>query len=144
MRKAILALLTLCIFFGLALPAYAADEIDQDQQEETQVQEPQEPTQEEQQPGEQQETQDSPVVVSTLEELQTAIEAAEDGDTIVLLNRINIDSIEQDADSITIGSKEKKITLFFTVIAAHKKTLPSSGYSYPPIHVFSSLSTNVI
>jgi len=40
-----------------------------------------------------------------------AIEAAEDGDTIVLLNRINIDSIEQDADSITIGSKEKIITL---------------------------------
>ncbi len=114
MRKAILAFLTLCLFFGLALPAYAADGIDQGQKEETQVQESQEPTQEEQQPGEQQEPQDSPVVVSTMEELQTAIEAAEDRDTIVLLNRINIDSIEQDADSITIGSKEKTITLIPT------------------------------
>jgi len=111
MRKAILALLTLCLFFGLALPAYAADEIDQDQREETQVQEPQEPTQEEQQPGEQQEPQDSPVVVSTMEELQAAVDAAEDGDTIVLSNRINIDSSEQGVDSIMIGSKEKRITL---------------------------------
>ena len=35
--------------------------------------------------------------------------SAEDGDTIVLLNRIDVDSIEQ--SSITIGSKEKTVTL---------------------------------
>ncbi len=93
MRKAILALLTLCLFWGLALPAYATGEIDavitgQGQQEESQVQEPQKPTQEEQQPEDQQKTQDSPVVVSTLEELQAAIVAAEDGDTLYLSKEI--------------------------------------------------------
>ena len=51
-------------------------------------------------------------ILSTLDELQAAIEAAEDGDMIVLLNVVNIDSTEQDGiDNITIGSKEKTITL---------------------------------
>ncbi len=104
MRKAILALLTLCLFFGLALPAYAADEIDQDQREETQVQEPQEPTQEKQQHEDQQEPQDSPFVVSTFEELQTAVDTSEDGDSIYLDCTINM----EDGDTLVT---DKHITL---------------------------------
>ncbi len=96
MRKAILAILTLCLFWGLALPAYATGEIDPDvttqgQQEETQVQEPKEPTQKGQQPKDQQEPQDFPVVVSTLEELQAAVDAAEEGDSIYLDCTINME-----------------------------------------------------
>lgn len=112
MRKPLLAILTICLLFGLTLSAYAA-EIDpdvtgQEQQEETQGQEP---TQEGQNPEDEQEPQDSPVTVSTLDELQAAIEAAEDGDTIVLLNCVYIDSIEENICNITIGSIEKSIIL---------------------------------
>ena len=46
-----------------------------------------------------------PVVVSSLEELQAAIAAAEDGDTIKLSDRINI------TDNCVIGNTEKQITV---------------------------------
>lgn len=48
---------------------------------------------------------ETPVVVSSLEELQAAIAAAEDGDTIKLSDRINI------TDNCVIGNTEKQITV---------------------------------
>lgn len=47
----------------------------------------------------------TPVIVSSLEELQVAIAAAEDGDTIALGDRINI------TDNCVIGNTEKQITV---------------------------------
>jgi len=114
MRKMTLALLSLCLFFGLALSAYAADGINQGQQEETRVQEPQEPTQEEQQLEDQQEPQDVPVVVSTLEEPQTAVNAAEDGDTLYLSKKIRLNNISLSCEkNITIRGTGPNSCLFF-------------------------------
>lgn len=83
MRKAILIVLTMLL---LIFPAYAAEgEAATDQ-----------PIQQEQEP----------VVVATLEELQAAIDAAEDGDTITLAaNDIHI------PNGVTLGSSDKYVTL---------------------------------
>jgi len=132
MRKTILALLTFFLFFGLALPAHAAGEIDADvtgegQQKEPQVQEPQEPTQEEQQPEDQQEPQDSLVVVSTLEELQAAVDAAKDRDTVYIANTIPI--------SDEIIEVEKRIAImrldgFYGAIFRLKGNTVISGFDF--------------
>lgn len=92
MKRWLLTLLTVCLIVGLTVPAYATESGDDPdnmtgQQEEIQ---PQEPTQEKQQPGEQQEPQNSPVVVSTFEELQAAVDAAKDGDIIAISDSIYI------------------------------------------------------
>ncbi len=70
MKKVILILLTLCLFCGLALPAYAAED-------DTAIDQPIKQEQE-------------PVVVATLEELQAAINVAEDGDIIEVSSTINM------------------------------------------------------
>lgn len=70
MKKVILILLTLCLFCGLALPAYATED-------DTAIDQPIKQEQE-------------PVVVATLEELQAAINVAEDGDIIEVSSTINM------------------------------------------------------
>ncbi len=117
MKRWLLTLLTVCLMAGLSVPAYAAESGDDPdmtgQQEETQVQEPQEPTQEEQQPEDQQEPQDSPVVVGTLEELQAALDAAEDGDTLYLSKKILLKNISLSCDkNITIRGTGPNSCLF--------------------------------
>lgn len=76
MKKFLLALFTICLIVSFNSPAYAA-EVDSGIIGH-------EPTQEEQQPEDQRKPQEPPVTVSTLEELRTAIDAAEDGDTIII------------------------------------------------------------
>lgn len=83
MKKVILILLSLCLFCGLALPVYATGEIDSDVAGQNQRKE----TEDQQEPLE------SSVTVSTLEELQAAIDAAEDGDTIILSKTINLNNV---------------------------------------------------
>lgn len=81
MRKAILTVLMMLV---LVIPAYAAEgEAATDH-----------PIQQEQEP----------VVVSTLEELQAAIDAAEDGDTIAISSKIEI------RENCFVGVEDKVIT----------------------------------
>ena len=82
MRKAILTVLMMLV---LVIPAYAAEgEAATDH-----------PIQQEQEP----------VVVSTLEELQAAIDAAEDGDTIAISSKIEI------RENCFVGVEDKVITV---------------------------------
>ena len=81
MRKAILIVLMALI---LVIPAYATEGDSITDQ----------PIQQEQEP----------VVVATLEELQEAINAAEDGDTIAISNKIEI------RENCSVGVKDKVIT----------------------------------
>ncbi len=78
-RKTIAALLVIAMIMGLSAPAYAVDtptEVPEQTQEQSQPQEP--------------EHEQTPVVVSTLDELQVAIDAAEDGDTIAISKCIKV------------------------------------------------------
>lgn len=72
MKRWLLTLLTVCLVAGLTVPAYAADSGDDPVVDQ--------PIQQEQEP----------VVVATLEELQAAVDAAEDGETIALDATINM------------------------------------------------------
>lgn len=83
MKRVFAALLTVCLLMGFVTPAYA-DEV-------------------EDQPVAEIEERQNPVVVSTLDELQEAIAAAEDGDTILISDTIYI--VE------TTLSSEKNITI---------------------------------
>lgn len=81
MRKIIATILTICIVAAVSSTAYAEDMntgVPEQTQEEEQPQEPQEKT---------------PVVVSTLEDLQAAVAAAEDGDEIALSTEIWLDGV---------------------------------------------------
>lgn len=81
-RKAIAALLIITMIMGLSAPAYAMytlAEVPEQRQEQPQSQ-----------ASEQEET---PVVVSTLEELQAAVAAAEDGDIITLDDTIIVSGV---------------------------------------------------
>ena len=85
MRKTILIVLMALV---LVIPAYATESdaaIDQPIQQE-------------------QEQNKEPVVVATLDELQTAIDAAEDGDTIAISNKIEI------REKCSVGAENKVIT----------------------------------
>ena len=86
-RKTIAALLVIAMIMGLSAPAYAVDtptEVPEQTQEQPQ---PQEPEQEE-----------TPVVVSTLDNLQAAVAAAEDGDTIAVSAEITLDGVTLTTD----------------------------------------------
>ena len=114
-RKRLAAVaLALAVFFSLGINAYA-EEIPAPTTEETSQAEiePSTSTTEEVTPPaedppvtEEQETEESPIVYN-IEELLTAIEAANDGDTILIGEKITC------AESVTIGSLDKKITLAF-------------------------------
>ena len=86
-RKTIAALLVIAMIMGLSAPAYAVDtptEVPEQTQEQPQ---PQEPEQEE-----------TPVVVSNLDNLQSAVAAAEDGDTIAVSAEITLDGVTLTTD----------------------------------------------
>ena len=77
MKKIALTLLTIYLFGGLAVPAYA-NEIESSFVSEQTIQ---------------QEEAIEPVVVASLVELQAAIDAAEDGDTIILSKTITLNNV---------------------------------------------------
>lgn len=66
------------------------------------------PTREEPSSDSQEPTEETPVIVNTLDELQAAIETANDGDTIIIGAKIIV------LESVTIGSTDKIITLTLT------------------------------
>lgn len=115
-RKRLAAVvLALAVFFSLGVNAYA-EEISAPTTEETSQGEIEEstsipeedttPPAEDPPAAEEQETEERPVVY-TIEELQTAIEVANDGDTVLVGAKITC------AESVTIGSVDKEITLAF-------------------------------
>ncbi|MDO4841506.1 MAG: S-layer homology domain-containing protein [Phoenicibacter congonensis] len=91
-RKTITALLIIAMIMGISAPAYAEDTPNDAEPPQTQEQpQPQEPQEE------------TSVVVSTLDELQAAVAAAEDGDTIQIAATITLNA--------NILETEKEITL---------------------------------
>lgn len=96
-RKAIAALLIIAMIMGLSAPAYAMytlAEVPEQRQEQPQSQAP--------------EQEETPVVVSTLEELQAAVAAAEDGDIITLDDTIIVSGVALQTDKqITLVRSEE-------------------------------------
>lgn len=96
-RKAITALLIIAMIMGLSAPAYAMytlAEVPEQRQEQPQSQAP--------------EQEETPVVVSTLEELQAAVAAAEDGDIITLDDTIIVSGVALQTDKqITLVRSEE-------------------------------------
>ena len=91
-RKTIAALLVIAMIMGLSAPAYAVDTPTEAPEQTQEQPQPQEPEQEE-----------TPVVVSTLEDLQAAVTAAEGGDTIAVSAEITLDGVALETDKdITI------------------------------------------
>ncbi len=90
-RKAIALLLTICLVMGLSAPVYAED-----------IPNDAEPPQTQEQPQPQEPQEETPLVVSTLDELQAAIDAAEDGDTIEISERIKLKNISLITDKAVI------------------------------------------
>ena len=114
-RKRLAAVaLALAVFFSLGVNAYAEEPPTPTIEETTQagieqstsIPEEVTPPVEDPPVTEEQETEEPPIVYS-IEELLTAIEAANDGDTIFIGAKITC------AESVTIGSLDKKITLAF-------------------------------
>lgn len=115
-RKRLAAvILALAVFFSLGVNAYAeempvptTEEISQGEFEQpTSIpEEDTTPPLEDPPASEEQETKERSVVY-TIEELQTAIEVANDGDTVLIGGKITC------AESVTIGSADKEITLAF-------------------------------
>ena len=118
-RKRLAAVvLALAVFFSFGITAYA-EEIPTTTTEEnsqteietsTSISTPEEgtlPPAEDPPVTEEQETEIVPPIVYSIEELQAAIEAANDGDTILIGGKIT------SAESVSIGSADKEITLAF-------------------------------
>ena len=97
-RKTIATLLAIAMIMGFSVPAYAEDipENAEQSQEQELVQE------------------ETPVTVSTLDELQTAVAAAEDGDTIALSKSIKLKnvSVVTDKDITLIPADSSVGTMF--------------------------------
>lgn len=90
-RKTIATLLAIAMIMGFSVPVYA-ENISADAKQSQEQEQLQEPVQEE-----------TPVVVSTLEELQAAVAAAEDGDTIAVSAEVTLDGVALETDKdITI------------------------------------------
>ena len=114
-RKRLAAVaLALAVFFSLGINAYAeeipaptTEETAQtDIEQSTSIPEEVTPPAEDPPVTEEQETEEPPIAYN-IEELLTAIEAANDGDTILIGAKITC------AESVTIGSLDKNITLAF-------------------------------
>lgn len=86
-RKTIAALLIIAMIMGLFAPAYAVDTPTEAPEQTREQPQPQEPEQEE-----------TPVVVSTLEELKAAVAVAEDGDTVAVSTEITLDGVALETD----------------------------------------------
>lgn len=82
MKRILSMIIALALVLSLAITAFATEGGEQ----------PLEPPQEETQQGE------TPVVVSTLEELQAAVAAAEDGDTIAVSAEVTLDGVALETD----------------------------------------------
>lgn len=82
MKRILSMIIALALVLSLAITAFATEGGEQ----------PFEPPQEETQQGE------TPVVVSTLEELQAAVAAAEDGDTIAVSAEVTLDGVALETD----------------------------------------------
>lgn len=115
-RKRLAAVaLALAVFFSLGVNAYAEEPPAPTTEETTQagieqstsIPEEVTPPAEDPPVTEEQETEETPIVYN-IEELQAAIDAANDGDTILIGAKITC------GESVTVGSMDKKITLAFS------------------------------
>ena len=116
-RKRLAAVaLALAVFFGLGVNAYAeeipaptAEEISQgDFEQLTSILEEDTLSPAEDPPATEEQETDGTPIVHNIEELQAAIDAANDGDTILIGTKITC------AESITIGSADKEVILAFS------------------------------